>query len=141
MARILAIDYGLKRTGIAVTDPLQIVASGLETIQTKEIWEFFENYFAQEMVETMVVGEPFHLDGTPSQITPQIEAFIKKFKTKYPSIAIERVDERLTSVEAKQIIIASGVKKKKRREKGLVDKVSAILILQDFMESKRNSNL
>ncbi|MEL7120374.1 MAG: Holliday junction resolvase RuvX [Bacteroidota bacterium] len=136
MARILAIDYGTKRTGIAVSDPLQIIASGLDTVPTENLLDFLTNYMESEEVETIVIGEPFHLDGTPAQIAPLIYQFIDKLKVKFPHLPVEKVDERFTSEEAKQVILRSGVKKKKRRDKSLIDKVSAVLILQTFMDKK-----
>ncbi len=137
MARIISIDYGLKRVGLAVSDPLQIIATGLDTVATKDIFDYLKNYFETEAVECMVVGEPMHLDGNPAQIAPQIETFINKIKKLYPDLKIARQDERFTSFEAKQAILQSGAKKKKRQDKGLVDKISAVIILQNYMESQR----
>ena len=137
MSRILSIDYGTKRTGIAVSDPLQIIATGLDTVPTHQLMAFLKNYIQEEDVETIVVGEPFHADGTPSQISHLILGFVRQLKKEFPDITIERIDESFTSEEAKSIILRSGAKKKKRREKGLVDKISAVLILQDFMEKSR----
>ncbi len=139
MARILGIDYGTKKIGIAVTDPLQIIASPLDTVPTLSIFEFLENYLSQEDVEAMVVGEPMHIDGNPTAIEPQIIGFIRKIQKKYPDLNIYRQDERYSTVDAKQAILDSGAKKKKRRDKNLVDRVSAALILQAFMETNRNS--
>jgi len=133
----MSIDYGTKRIGIAVSDPLQIIATGLDTVATKEIFDFLESYLENEAVETMVVGEPMHLDGNPTHVTPLIEKFILEVKKRFPKIEIARQDERFTSVEAKSIILKSGAKKKKRRDKSLVDKISAVLILQEYMESQR----
>ena len=137
MARILAVDYGTKRVGLAVSDPLQIIATGLETVPTESLFTYLEQYLAEEEVETLVVGMPYHLDGNPAQIADQVEAFIKKFKKQCPGIPVETRDERFTSEDAKQIILKSGAKKKKRRDKSLVDKVAAVLILQDYMEARR----
>lgn len=137
MARILGIDYGTKRVGLAVTDPLQIIVSGLDTIETSRIMSFLEDYMAAEEVEAIVIGEPMHLDGNPAQIAAQINRFIEKVSKRFPKISLHRQDERFTSEEAKQIILASGAKKKKRRDKGLIDKISAVIILQTFMESQR----
>ena len=137
MGRILAIDYGTKRIGLAASDPLKIIASGLETVDNQNIISFLENYTQTEEVECFVVGEPFHHDDQPTQLTGQINNFIKKLKKNFPNIPIERIDERFTSKDAKRIILDSGARKKKRRDKGLVDKVSAILILQEYLESKR----
>ncbi len=134
MARILAIDYGLKRTGLAVTDPLQIIATGLDTVETKELLPFLKNYFSEEEVEGIVIGEPKHLDGTPTHLMPKIEALIKKINELFPDIKVDLQDERFTSADAKRIILQSGAKKKKRRDKALVDKISAVLILQEYLQ-------
>lgn len=133
MPRILAIDYGTKRTGIAVTDPLQIIAGGLETVSTPELLPFLENYVQTEEVETIVIGEPFYPDGNPAQLAKTVKDLAQKLQKRFPMIRITLQDERYTSEDAKSIILQSGLKKKKRREKGLVDKVSAVLILQDFL--------
>ena len=138
MARILAIDYGTKRTGLAVTDPLQIIANGLDTVATQELEEYLKRYMDQEEVETIVVGEPFYPDGNPAQIHPQVIVFVRKMKKLFPDIEVVTHDERYTSEEAKQVILQSGAKKKKRRDKSLVDKVSAVLILQDYLETIRS---
>ena len=134
MARILSIDYGTKRTGLAVTDPLQIIASGLDSISTQVLFEYIEDYLEKEDVETIVVGEPMHLDGNPAQIAHIVVGFVRKLKKLYPHLNIVTHDERYTSEDAKKIILMSGAKKKKRQDKGLVDKISAVLILQDYME-------
>ena len=131
----MAIDYGTKRVGIAVSDPLKIIANGLDTVPAKAVFDFLEDYFKTEEVETIVVGEPLHPDGNPAQIEPLVREFVKKLKEKYPHINIEMQDERYTSVEAKKIILQSGVSKKKRRDKRLVDKISAVLILQEYLEN------
>lgn len=140
MARILAIDYGTKRIGVAVTDPLQIIANGLDTVPTEQIFEFLKNYLATEEVETIVVGEPMHLDGTPAQLAPQIGQFKKKLNELFPEVQVVSQDERFTSEDAKRIILQSGAKKKKRRDKALVDKISAVLILQEYLENTRYKN-
>ncbi len=137
MARIMGIDYGKKRTGIAVTDPLQIIASALETVSTPDLFSFLNQYLATEEVEIIVVGEPLNLDGSPTDATPLVYQFVKKLKTKFPSIPIELTDERYTSKRAKEFILKSGVNKKKRRDKSLVDKISAALILEDYMKTKQ----
>lgn len=139
MARILAIDYGTRRVGVAVSDPLQIIANGLDTVATDQLFDFLKKYLAIEEVETMVVGMPTHADGAASQITDKVLLFIEEFKKLFPEIKVETQDERYTSVDARQIILQSGAKKKKRQDKSLVDKVAAILILQEFMESRRSS--
>ena len=134
----MSIDYGTKRVGIAVTDPLQIIANGLDTVPTEDLFPFLEKYLATEEVECMVVGLPLHLDGTPAQLTPQIEKFINKVRQLFPHLKVERQDERFTSEDAKKIILQSGARKKKRRDKSLVDKISAVLILQDYLEAQRS---
>ena len=131
--RILAIDYGSKRTGIAVTDPFKIIASGLTTVPTAELFSFLKKYFSEEKVERVVVGEPMHLDGNPSQIAPEIELFIKKMNENWPEMPIDREDERHTSNEAKALILQSGLRKKDRRDKARVDKIAAALILENYM--------
>lgn len=134
MSRILAIDFGLKRTGIAVTDPLKIIASGLTTIPTAEALDFLQRYCAEEPVECFVVGLPLYPDGNPAQIAPQAEAFAERLRKLFPEIKVVRQDERNTSIDAKRIILQSGIKKQKRRDKALVDKVAAALILEQYME-------
>jgi putative Holliday junction resolvase len=141
MKRILAIDYGTKRTGIAVTDTEQIIASGLTTINTQEIFKFLNDYLTKEKIECIVVGEPKNLDNTPSESAAGINDFTKKLKIKQPDLLIYRVDERFTSKMAFQAMIAGGVKKMDRRNKGTIDMVSAAIILQSFMEMKKGSNL
>ena len=133
MARILAIDYGGKRTGIAVTDPLQIIASGLAGIDTKDIWTFLKTYFAQEPVEKVIIGEPKNLDDSDTHATQMVRNFVYKFKKDYPAIPIQMVDERFTSKMAVQALVASGVKKKDRRDKKRIDEMSATIILQEYL--------
>lgn len=137
MGRILAIDYGTKRTGIAVTDPLQIIANGLDTLPTAQVFDFLKKYLAEEEVETIVVGEPMHLDGNPAQIAPQVKAFVQKLRELFSNLEVVMQDERFTSEDAKKIILQSGIKKKKRQDKSLVDKISAVLILQEYLEKTR----
>ncbi len=136
MGRILAIDYGEKRCGIAVTDPLKIIANALQTVETKELLTFLKNYFQKESVETVVVGEPKRMSNEPSSIAPKIEKFISDFKKRYPEIKVERIDERFTSKIAFQTMIDSGLKKKDRQNKALLDTISATIILQSYLESK-----
>lgn len=136
MGRILAIDYGKKRTGIAVTDPLQIIASGLTTVATYELQTFIANYVNQEQVDTIVIGEPKQMDYTDSELGPVIHGFAAGLKEAYPTINIERVDERFTSKMAFQTMIDSGLSKAKRRNKALVDEIAATIILQTFMDRK-----
>ncbi|HLS29956.1 MAG TPA: Holliday junction resolvase RuvX [Flavobacteriaceae bacterium] len=133
MARILAIDYGKKRTGIAVTDELQLIASGLTTVSTDSLMNFLDEYFDKEKVEKVLVGEPKQKDGNPSQVEVHIQEFIEKFTKKYPDMPMERVDERFTSKMAFQTMIDSGLSKKKRRNKGLIDEISATIILQTYL--------
>jgi putative Holliday junction resolvase len=134
MARIMAIDYGLKRTGVAVTDPLQIIASGLDMIPTGDLFDFLKKYLEEEEVDKIIVGEPLHKDGNPMDFTLKVYEFVKRLKKQFPDKEVILQDERFTSKEASNIILQSGAKKKKRREKGLIDKISAAIILQDYME-------
>lgn len=136
MARLLAIDYGTKRCGIAVSDPLQIIATGLTTVHSKDILTFLENYFKKEPVETIVVGEPKRMSGEATDATVHVENFVKQLRKKFPEIKIARVDERFTSKMAFQTMIDSGLKKKDRQNKELVDEISATIILQSYMERK-----
>ncbi len=137
MARIMAIDYGSKRVGIAVTDSLQIIATGLKTVDTKDIFNFLEEYFKKEEVETIVVGEPKHLDNTPAQAEAIILPFVKKLTDKFADKKVVRYDERFTSKMAFQTMIDSGLKKMQRRNKALIDEISAVIILQSYMESRK----
>lgn len=134
MGRILAIDFGLKRTGIAVTDPLKIIASALTTVPTSEVFDFLSRYCSTEEVEKFIVGLPLYPDGNPAQIAPQVDIFAEKLKKLFPDKPVLRQDERYTSNEAKRIILASGIKKQKRRDKTLVDKIAAALILEQYMQ-------
>jgi putative Holliday junction resolvase len=136
MGRILAIDYGTKRTGLAATDPLKIIASGLQTVDTKDLLSFLEQYFKQEQVECVVVGEPKTVTNEDSAIAPKVNGFIRKLKEKFPQLKIERMDERFTSKIAQQTMLAGGLKKKDRQNKATVDMVSATIILQDYMMMK-----
>jgi putative holliday junction resolvase len=139
MGRILAIDYGKKRVGIAVTDELKIIASSLETVNTSEIIPFLKKYTAKENLETIVVGEPKQMDYTDSESAQIIEEFIKKLKTALPEIPVVRADERFTSKIASQVISKSGLKKKERQNKALIDSISATLILQTYLETVSSS--
>jgi putative holliday junction resolvase len=134
MARIVAIDYGVQRTGIAVTDTLQIIASALATIPTKEIIPFLKKYVAEEPVETLVVGEPRHADGNETYVTPLVHELVETLKKEFPTLKIALQDEQFSSFNAKKVILQSGAKKKKRQDKGLIDRVSAALILEDYMK-------
>ena len=137
MSRILAIDYGKKRTGIAVTDPLCIIANGLATVSTSELFEFLSQYITQESVGQIVIGKPIQPNGQPSENLARVEQFVNRWRKIHPELPIDYYDERFTSVIAHQAMITGGVKKKTRREdKGLVDEISATIILQDYMKSK-----
>lgn len=138
MGRIMAIDYGKKRTGIAVSDPLHLIANGLTTVSTSMLFEFLTEYLSKEEVETIVIGEPKQPNGDNSENMKRVIPFVNRVRKLYPHISVEYYDERYTSVLAQRVIIDSGTKKKERREnKGLVDFISATIILQDYMESRR----
>jgi len=137
MSRILAIDYGTKRCGIAVTDNLKIIATGLETIPTHTLFSFLETYFAKEKVECLLVGDPKKLDNTPSETAQHVVGFVRKMKEKYPKLKIEMLDERFTSVMAKQAMIDAGSTKTQRKDKGSIDKISAVLLLQNYLETQQ----
>ena len=134
--RILSIDYGKKRTGIAVTDPLQIIAGGLATVSTSELYDFLVGYIAREPVERIVVGEPRQPNGQPSENLARVQQFVNRWR-KHQTIPIEYYDERFTSVLAHRAMIDAGLKRKARQDKALVDEVSATILLQDFLESRR----
>lgn len=136
MAQILALDYGKKRTGIAVTDDLQLIASGLTTVNTTDIFSFLERYLEKEKVELFLVGEPKQMDNTASESEALIIPFIEKLKIKFKHIPIKRVDERFTSKMAFQTMIDGGLGKKQRKNKALIDKISATIILQTYLERK-----
>lgn len=139
MGRILAIDYGTKRTGLAVTDPLQIIATALETVPTHTLMTYIENYVANNQVDAIVVGMPRQMNGEPSQSFVHIKPFVAKLKVKFPKIDIEYHDERFTSVLAQRAILASGVNRTRRQDKALVDRVSATIILQSYLETKQQN--
>ena len=139
MSRILAVDYGKKRCGIAVTDPLKIIAGGLATVATSELLSFIKDYTTREQVETIVVGEPKQPNGQPSENLPRVRAFVAQLKKMMPTMPVEYYDERSTSVLAHKAMIDGGLKKKARQNKALVDEISATIILQDYMNSKRFS--
>jgi putative Holliday junction resolvase len=136
LARIIALDFGKQRTGIAVTDELQLIASGLVTVNTKELLKYLQDYIAQENIERIVVGEPKQWDNTPSESEVLIQPFLKKLKETFPSIPIDRQDERFTSKVAFQTMVEAGLKKKQRRNKELIDEISATLILQSYLNRK-----
>lgn len=140
MPRIVAIDYGSKRVGVAATDPLQIIASAVTTVGSHEIMAFLEKYMQTEEVECIVVGEAKNLDGTTADSTRIIEEFVKGLRRKFPQMKIEMQDERFTSKMAFDAMLASGMGKEKRRDKKMVDKISAVLILQSYLE-RRSYNL
>ncbi len=137
MARILSIDYGIKRTGIAVTDDFQIIASGLTTIPSSELISFLKTYFSKENVEKVIIGEPKQMNGLPSESAEIIEQFIILFQKEFPTMNMERIDERFTSKMAFQTMIDSGLKKKQRQNKGLIDEIAATILLQDYLNYKK----
>ena len=137
MSRILAIDYGRKRTGIAVSDPLQIIASGLTTVPTHQLMDFLLNYIKQEQVECIIIGHPKQLNKEDSENMKNIVPFINRLKKILPDMPVQLVDERFTSVLAHQTMLAGGLKKKDRQNKALVDEISATIILQSYLESRR----
>lgn len=140
MARILAIDYGRKRCGVAVTDPLRIIATALDTVPAAELWDFLKAYFAKEEVDCVVVGEPRQMDNTPSESERYITPFVNRFRKAYPDMPLVRVDERFTSKIAHQSMLDMGLRKKQRQDKALVDSMSAVLILQTYMQMLDNEN-
>lgn len=133
MSRLLAIDFGTKRSGIAVTDPMKIIASGLCTVPTDELMDYLKSYFKEEDVECVVIGLPKQMNNEASQSEVSIEAFIKLFQKEFPAMKVERQDERFTSKMAFDTMIASGLKKKQRRDKAMIDQISATIILQDYL--------
>ena len=135
MARIICIDYGGKRTGIAVTDPLQIIATGLTTVDSKDLIPFLKKYFLQEEVELIVIGEPKNLDDSDTHATPLVKEAIKKLQKEFPQIPVKTVDERFTSKMAKQAMIDMGMKKKDRRNKRTVDEIAATMMLQEYLQA------
>ncbi|MBR7017752.1 MAG: Holliday junction resolvase RuvX [Prevotella sp.] len=137
MARILSIDYGKKRTGIAVTDPLQIIANGLATVSTSELFDYLKNYISREEVERVIIGKPLQTNGLPSENLQRVEQFVNRWRKAMPAIPIEYVDERFTSVLAHQVMIDGGLRKKARQDKALVDRISATIILEDYLRSRK----
>ena len=135
MGRIMAIDYGRVRTGLAVTDPLRIIATALTTVETPTLLSYLKNYCAREEVDIFVVGEAKHLDGTSSESMQLIEPFVTKLRDTFPDKEVARIDERFTSKMAFQTMIDSGLKKKQRRDKGMIDQIAATIMLQDYMRS------
>jgi putative Holliday junction resolvase len=137
MGRILAIDYGKRRTGIAVTDPSQIIANGLTTVETKTLFEFLADYMQREAVERIVVGLPRQTTGEMSENWKRVEPFVNRLRKLYPDVTVDLYDERFTSVMAHRVMLESGIGRKARQDKALVDKISACIILEDYLESKR----
>ncbi|HEY6063931.1 MAG TPA: Holliday junction resolvase RuvX [Chitinophagaceae bacterium] len=133
MSRIIAIDYGLKRTGLAVTDPYQIIATGLTTVHSKELISFLKDYFEKEPVELIIIGEPKNWDNTDTHATPLVEKCIKDLQKSFPAIPVKKVDERYTSKMAKDAMLEMGMKKKDRRNKALVDEIAATIMLQEYL--------
>ena len=139
MARIISIDYGKRRTGIAVTDPLQIIANGLATVSTSDLYRFLVDYMSKEQVERIVIGKPMQPNGKPSENLARVQQFVAQWKKAHPDVPIDYVDERFTSVLAHRAMIDGGLHKKARQDKALVDEISATIILQSYMEGRRNS--
>lgn len=135
MSRILSIDFGLKRTGIAVTDPLQIIATGLTTLHSKELIPFLKDYFAKEQVELVIIGWPTNWDDSATHATPLVEKCIKDLQKHFPAMPVKKVDERFTSKMAKDSMLEMGLKKKDRRNKALVDEIAATILLQEYLRS------
>ena len=138
MARILSIDYGKKRTGLAVTDPLQLIAGGLATVSTSTLFEYLSQYVAKEAVERIVIGEPRQPNGQPSENLARVQQFVNRWRKAMPQIPIEYYDERFTSVLAHQAMLEGGLRKKARQDKALVDEISATIILRDYLESRKS---
>ena len=138
MARILSIDYGKKRTGLAVTDPLQIIAGGLATVATSQLFDYLQAYIAREQVEMIVIGEPRQPNGEPSENLARVQQFVNRWRKAVPQVPIQYYDERFTSVLAHQVMIDGGLKKKARQNKGLVDEISATIILEDYLRSRNH---
>ena len=138
MARILSVDYGKKRTGLAVTDPLQLIAGGLATVATSELFDYLLQYIAREPVERIVIGEPRQPNGQPSENLSRVQQFVNRWRKSVPQVPIEFYDERFTSVLAHQAMLAGGLKKKARQDKALVDEISATIILEDYMRSRKH---
>ena len=136
--RILSIDYGKKRTGLAVTDPLQIIAGGLATVATAELFQYLNDYIAREPVERIVIGEPRQPNGQPSENLQRVQQFVNRWKKARPDVPIEFFDERFTSVLAHQAMLDGGLNKKARQNKALVDEISATIILQDYMRARKS---
>lgn len=139
MPRILAIDYGLKRTGLAVTDPFKMIATGLTTVESKSLIAFLKTYVLQEIVELIIIGDPRNLDDSDTHATPLVEQCVKDLQKNFPLIPVKKVDERYTSKLAVQSMVQSGMKKKDRRNKALVDEIAATIMLQEYLQGSRES--
>lgn len=137
MARVLSIDYGLKRVGLAVTDPMQIIANSLTTVDTPQIFDYLKKYFAAEKVEKVIVGLPKQLNNQPSESMPWVEKFVSDFTKLFPEIPVQYIDERFTSKMAVQAMVQGGMKKKDRQNKAMIDTLSATILLQSYLDSKR----
>jgi putative holliday junction resolvase len=135
MSRILSIDYGGKRTGLAVTDPFKIIATGLTTVETPKLTAFLKEYFSKEQVELVIIGMPLNWDDTATHATPLVQKFIKEFGKNFPSIPIKEVDERFTSKMASQAMLQMGLKKKQRQNKAMVDEIAATIMLQEYLNT------
>ena len=138
MARILSIDYGRKRTGLAVTDPLQIIAGGLATVSTSELFDWLQSYMLREPVERIVIGEPRQPNGQPSENLQRVQQFVNRWRKVHPEVPIDYYDERFTSVLAHQAMLDGGLRKKARQNKALVDEISATIILEDYLRSRKS---
>ena len=137
LARVLSIDYGRKRTGIAVTDPLQIIAGGLATVSTSELFDWLQQYLQREQVERIVIGEPRQPNGQPSENLQRVQQFVNRWRKAHPEVPIDYYDERFTSVLAHQAMLDGGLRKKARQDKALVDEISATIILEDYLRSRK----
>jgi len=137
LARILSIDYGKKRTGIAVTDPLQLIAGGLATVSTSELFDWLKAYMVKEPVERIIIGEPVQPNGQPSENMQRVQQFVNRWRKAVPEVPIEYYDERFTSVLAHQAMLEGGLRKKARQDKALVDEISATIILEDYLRSRK----
>jgi putative Holliday junction resolvase len=137
MARILSLDYGKKRTGVAVTDPLQIIASGLTTVGTQQLFNFLKDYISKEVVEKIIIGLPYQLDGSPTDATAAVLHCIRRLKNSFPTIPVVSVDEQFSSKMASRAMLDMGLKKKDRQKKGLVDEIAATLLLQEYMQANQ----
>lgn len=136
MGRILSIDFGGKRTGLAVTDPLQIIATALDTVNTHDLYEFLKKYVVEEQVEKIIIGYPLNLDDSPTHATPLVDAAVKRLNKLFPQVPIEKVDERFSSRRASEAMLEMGMKKKDRRQKGNTDQIAATILLQEYLNAR-----